>query len=183
MHLETERLLLRPISLQDTDDIYEYSKNPNVGPNAGWKPHESREETVELMKEIFLDKEDIFGIILKEKNKLIGSIGLTPDPKRVYDQVKMLGYAVAEPYWNNGYTTEAAREIIRYAFEHLHLQLISVYCYPFNERSKSVIRKCGFEYEGTLKSAEKLYNGEIYDHVCFALKNNSDHRSQIESFV
>ena len=40
--LETERLILRPVTLDDCDDIYEYSKNPNVGIHAGWKPHESK---------------------------------------------------------------------------------------------------------------------------------------------
>ena len=42
--IETERLLLRPWRLEDAADMYAYAKNPNVGPNAGWKPHESVEE-------------------------------------------------------------------------------------------------------------------------------------------
>ena len=47
--IETERLLLRPVTEQDAEDIYEYSNSKNVGPNAGWKPHESIEETREIM--------------------------------------------------------------------------------------------------------------------------------------
>ena len=39
MQIETERLLLRPITMEDAGDIFEYSKNPHVGSNAGWKPH------------------------------------------------------------------------------------------------------------------------------------------------
>ena len=152
--LLTKRLLLRAIDTDDIDDIFEYSNTENVGPNAGWKPHESKEETLEVMKTVFLDKENVWGIVLKYSNKLIGSIGLIEDPKRENERVRMLGYAIGEEYWGKGIMTEAVREVVRYGFNDLHLDLISAYCYPFNNRSKSVIKKCGFHYEGTLKMAE-----------------------------
>ena len=41
--IETKRLVLRPVQEEDESDIFEYSRNKNVGPNAGWKPHESVE--------------------------------------------------------------------------------------------------------------------------------------------
>lgn len=167
--LHTTRLLLRTICTDDIDDIFEYSSAQNVGPNAGWKPHESKEETLEIMKSIFLEKETTWGIILKDSNKLIGSIGLIQDPKRVNEQAKMLGYALGEKYWGRKIMTEAASEVIRYGFGELYLDLISAYCYPFNIRSKGVLKKCGFSYEGTLKMAEKIYDGNIYDNECYAL--------------
>ena len=167
--LHTERLLLRNITENDTDDIYAYACSPNVGPNAGWKPHESREETLAVMKTVFLNHETVWGIILKESNKLIGSIGLMEDAKRQYKGARMIGYAIGEPYWGTGYTTEAAREVIRYSFEVLKIDLVSAYCYPFNARSKNVMRKCGLLYEGTLKMAEKIFSGELYDNECYAI--------------
>ena len=170
MILETKRLILRPIIKSDAEDIFEYSKGENVGPNAGWKPHKDIEETISIMECIFLDKEGVFGIISKETNKLIGSIGLISDPKRENDQIKMLGYAIGEKYWGKGYMTEAARALIEYGFNILNLDLISAYCYPFNQRSKNVIKKLGFKYEGTLSLCEKTYNGNIYDNECYALK-------------
>ena len=75
MVLTTERLLLRPILPSDAADMFEYSCHPEVGPNAGWKPHETLEETHPILKEIFLDQEDIFGIQLQTSGKLVGSIG------------------------------------------------------------------------------------------------------------
>lgn len=51
----------------------------------------------------------------------------------------------------------------------MNLDLISAYCYPFNSRSKSVIKKLGFKYEGTLKLCEKLYDGKVYDNEWYAL--------------
>jgi len=167
--LETERLILRPIKEDDADDIFEYSRTANVGPNAGWKPHENRGETLEIMKLIFLGKDGVFGIVLKETGKLIGSAGLIDDPKRENDRVRMLGYAIGEAYWGRGYMTEAVREILRCGFDTLGLDLISAYCYPHNSRSKRVLEKCGFTYEGTLKLAEKLYDGSVYANTCWAL--------------
>jgi putative acetyltransferase len=167
--LYTQRLILRPIQITDLDDIYEYSRTPNVGPNAGWKPHESKEETLEIMNAIFLDKETVWGIELKETGKIIGSIGLIDDPKRQNDRVKMIGYAMSESYWGQGIMTEAANEVLRFGFEELDLDAISANCFPFNQRSKNILVKCNFAYEGTLKMAEKLFNGDIYDHDCYFL--------------
>lgn len=167
--LVTERLILRPIIESDAEAIFEYSQGENVGINAGWKPHESIEETREIMKQVFLNQEFVFGIELKATGKLIGSIGLVPDPKRQNDGTRMIGYAIGENYWGNGYTTEATRALLRFGFDELNLDLISATCYPYNERSKNVLKKCGFHYEGRLRWAEKRYDGEVLDYECYAI--------------
>ncbi len=167
--ITTPRLILRHIRVEDADDIFAYASSPHVGPNAGWKPHESMEETLEVMQAVFLNQESVFGIVLTESGKMIGSLGLVPDPKRQNERVRMLGYALGEAYWGRGMMTEAVRAILKYGFEELGLDLISAYCYPFNQRSKALLKKCGFEYEGTLKLAEKIYDGRVYDNECYAL--------------
>lgn len=167
--LYTERLIMRPIQISDLDDIYRYSSTPNVGPNAGWKPHENKEETLEIMNAIFLNKETVWGIEQKETGRIIGSIGLIDDPKREYDMVKMIGYAIGEDYWGQGFMTEAVNEVLKFGFKKLHLPAISAYCFPFNQRSKNIFMKCNFEYEGTLKMAEKIFDGNIYDNECYLL--------------
>ncbi len=77
----TKRLILRPIITDDVYDVFEYSKEPNVGLNAGWKPHESIEESLQVMQDIFINKENVFGIVLKKTGNLIGSVGLIDDKK------------------------------------------------------------------------------------------------------
>lgn len=72
--IETNRVLLRKIEEADIEAIYEYSKEENVGINAGWKPHESNDETTRIAREMFIQKENIWGIVLKEKNQFIGTI-------------------------------------------------------------------------------------------------------------
>ncbi len=167
--ITTQRLILRNICEEDADDIFAYSSSPNVGPNAGWKPHESRDETLEIMEAIFLSQPNIFGIVLAENERMIGSIGLVNDPKRQNEHAMMLGYALGEDHWGKGYMTEAANAVLCYGFEQLKLNLISAYCYPFNERSRKLLVKCGFVYEGTLKHAEQIYDGRIYDNECYAM--------------
>lgn len=169
MILETERLLLRPIILEDAPDIFAYSKNENVGPNAGWKPHESLAETLEVLKTVFIGQEGVFGIVLKGSGKMAGSIGLIEDPKRENPNARMLGYALSQSCWGRGLMTEAVRAVVQYGFDSLELTLISAYCYPHNARSRRVLHKCGFAYEGCLKQCEILYDGQILDNECYAI--------------
>lgn len=166
--LNTERLILRPFTVDDLDDFYEYAKNPNVGPNAGWKPHGNKEESLEILKG-FIEKDEVWAIVDNKTNKVIGSIGLHNDGKRENKNVKMLGYVLAECYWGNGLATEAAKRVIQYAFEVLELDLLSVYHYSFNKRSKRVIEKCGFHYEGTIRCASILCDGSVCDDVCYSM--------------
>lgn len=170
--IKTSRLYLRNICESDDKDIFEYSKNPNVGPPAGWKPHESIEETREIMKTVFLGQPYVFGIVIPETGKLVGSAGLVADPKREYEKAMMLGYALSEEYQGKGYMTEAALAIIKYGFEEIGLDLISVYHYPFNKASQRVIEKCGFMYEGTLKMAELRYDGVLLDEICYSISKD-----------
>ncbi len=166
MEIKTKRLLLRPVLETDAEDMYEYSKNPNVGPNAGWAPHKSIEETAEVIKAIFLNKDGIFSIVVPETGKVIGSVGLIQDPMRENEKALMIGYALGEEYWGKGIMTEAAQAVIKYGFEELGLELVSARYYPHNNASKRILEKCGMVYEGTLRRGEKLFDGQILDLVC-----------------
>lgn len=166
-NIKIEKLLLRPLTMADSNDVYTYSKSKNVGPRAGWKPHETIEETEEIMKAIFVGQENIWGI--EKDKKIIGSIGLIGDPHRQNDQARMLGYALSEDYWCQGIMTEAARAVLAYGFNTLALSLISVVHYPSNLGSQRVIEKCGFLYEGTIRQAEKIYTGEIRDVKAYSM--------------
>ncbi|MDF2537523.1 MAG: hypothetical protein K0S76_544 [Herbinix sp.] len=166
--LETERLLLRAFDESDLEDLFEYAKSPNVGPNAGWKPHDKKEDTLNIIK-MFIQEDDVWAIVNKENNKVVGSIGLHKDHLRSADNVKMLGYVLSEDYWGRGFVTEAARAAIRYAFEEMGIELLSVNHYSFNQKSKRIIEKCGFYYEGTLRHSTKIYDGSVYDLVCYSM--------------
>jgi RimJ/RimL family protein N-acetyltransferase len=65
--------------------------------------------------------------------------------------------------------TEAAAEVIRFAFEELGLDQIGICTGPENLRSKRVIEKCGFRYEGTIRRTYKIYDGTLRDSLIFSM--------------
>lgn len=165
---ETERLILRPWSLDDIDDFFEYAKSPNVGPNAGWQPHDNKETSMKILQ-LFIEKDEVWAIEYKENGKVIGSLGAHADERRNGVNGKMIGYVLSEDYWGKGLVTEAVKEVIKCLFEEEKYDILSCYHYPFNVRSKRVIEKCGFKYEGTLRSASKIFDGSVYDDVCYSI--------------
>ena len=62
-NIETNRLVLRPFSESDAPDVFESCKNPNLGNNAGWKPLETIEETIDVLNAIFIGKEGVWAIV------------------------------------------------------------------------------------------------------------------------
>lgn len=149
MHsLQTERLLLREWSLNDSNDLYEYAKNDNIGLMAGWKPHENIMESRKIIK-MFIDEDDTWAIELKANKKVIGSIGLHVVTNC---NERMLGYVLNENYWGIGITVEASKAVIQYAFEILNLDKIFVTHLENNNQSRRVIEKLGFKF---LETKEK----------------------------
>lgn len=160
----TDRLILRPWSLDDSSDLYEYAQSELVGPNAGWKPHKSEEESKEIIN-MFITNNDSYAIVLKEENKVIGGIGLhnrKPDVSLEDLEQREIGYVLNPKYWGNAYVPEAVKALVKYGFEKMNLDLIWCGHYDFNNKSKRVNEKCGFKYKFTRKeSLERLDNIEV----------------------
>lgn len=166
--LETERCILRPFEKADLWDFFAYAKNPNIGPNAGWPPHNSIEDSRVILQG-FMDNEEVWALIYKENHKLIGSIGLHKDQLRSTCDVKMLGYVLSEDYWGRGLMTEAASKAIEFAFGQPDISFVTVHHFANNTRSKRVIEKLGFQYEGTLRHCSKIFDGTIHDLCCYSM--------------
>lgn len=177
--LETHRLLLRPFSVEDLDDFHSYCVNPNVGNSGGWKPHESVEESKAVL--ISCIENNDWAIVYQENNTVIGSISFITDVKRRVDNAHMIGYSLSEDYWSMGIMTEAVKRVLQYAFEEANALLVAVYHFPFNDKSRRVIEKCGFVYEGRLRSAYKMYHGEIYDDLCYSILREEYFLNQIKN--
>ena len=166
--LESERLILRAFAEQDTDDLYRYAIDPDVGPRAGWKPHESREESLSIVR-MFIEEGNVYAIERKSDRRVIGSIGLHHDKWRNLTDVRMIGYVLAQDCWGNGYMSEAVKRMLQFGFEDMQLRLMSVSHYTFNDRSRRVIEKCGFVYEGTLRETFLRYDGAVFDEAMYSL--------------
>lgn len=160
---------MRPFTEDDVDDFYEYSRNPDVGPRAGWKPHENREESLEIIKS-FIAEDEVWALELKSTHKVAGSVGVPVNTKaKEYDNCRELGYALGKDYWGQGLMPEAARAAMNYAFSELKADTLIVSHFPFNLQSKRVIEKLGFRYSHHLKGSWLRYDGVTLDEEVYIL--------------
>jgi putative acetyltransferase len=166
--LESERLILRGFTELDTDDLCRYAADPEVGPRAGWKPHESRAESLAIVR-TFIADDNVWAIERKRDRRMIGSLGFHADKWRNLPDARMFGYVLARDCWGNGYMSEAVRRATEYAFVEAGMQLMSVSHYTFNNRSRRVIEKCGFVYEGTIRRTFLRYDGAVFDEAVYSL--------------
>ena len=148
MKLETERLILRRWEDGDAENLYEYAKDPDVGPIAGWPPHQSIDESRGVIRNVF-NGQEAYAICLKTDGKAIGAIelklnGHTDMTDR--DDECELGYWLGKPFWGQGIMPEAVREILRHAFEDIGMTTVWVGYYEGNSKSKRVQEKSGFRY-------------------------------------
>ena len=168
--LETERLILNKWTTSEDDirGLYEFAKNPNVGPNAGWKPHADLAESRMIIEEVFMPY-DVWSIRLKDTGRVIGNIGLEPDRRREDVNSRELGYSLAEDCWGKGIMTEAANAVIDYAFEDLDLVVMGICTGPDNKRSQRVIEKCGFKFEGIQRRGYHIHTGFDRDNLVYSM--------------
>ncbi len=159
--IETERLILRSFKITDLDDFYEYAKVEGVGERAGWKHHSNKEETQQILNN-FINHDKTFAIVLKENNKVIGSIGVEEygmeSALTEFHKYKgrELGYVLSKDYWGKGIMTEAIKSVINYLFNEIGLDFLLCGHYDFNIQSKRVQEKCGFKPYRKLLMETKL---------------------------
>ncbi|MGU9998411.1 GNAT family N-acetyltransferase [Latilactobacillus curvatus] len=165
MQLETQRLILRPFELTDDQAIYEYAKDPAIGPIAGWPAHTSVAHSRELIQNYLMAKA-IFAVNLKTApNHAIGSVGLElvenggGQPFMGANDAE-IGYWIGVPYWGQGLIPEAAEKILAYGFETLKLDNIWCGYYDGNQQSKRAQEKLGFQPALTI---DEMYNPLLDD--------------------
>ena len=162
---ETPRLLLRPWRIEDAPDLYAYAKDPDVGPMAGYAPHKSLEESRAIAKR-FTEVENgvCLAIVYKENGHVIGSMGLGPDARHI--QVPgcvHVGYSIGKAYWGRGLMPEAVHAALDHIFRVWKIRIATITHYPENYRSRRVIEKSGFRFEGALRQCALRYNGAVTD--------------------
>ena len=164
--IHTERLTLRKIRVSDTDDMFEYARQPEVTRYLTWYPHRNREYTKEYLEYLgsryatgdFYD----WAITLdSEGGKMIGTCGFTRfDPPNNSAEI---GYVLNPAYRHMGIATEAAAAIIRFGFNELLLHRIEARYMKGNDASRRVMERLGMSFEGEMR--ESLYHNGEYKTV------------------
>lgn len=145
--LETERLKLRPLVISDAEEVFKnWTSDDEVSKYVRWSTHKNIEETKEyiILEEKRRKTEGCFnwGIVIKENNELIGAIAAFPSDDDRYE----IGYNIARKHWNNGYTTEAAKEVINYLTIEKKIHRFKCSHANLNPASGAVMKKVGFKY-------------------------------------
>ena len=158
MILQTERILLRPWRDDDAEALFKYASDPEVGPRAGWPPHKSVEESLEIIHTVF-NNDTNWAIELKSTGEAIGAIGYMPThesnlPSR--EGEPLVGYWVGKPYWNQGICTEALEVMLEHIRKTTDIKSLISSHYFDNPASGRVMEKCGFVPTGETCVDEKL---------------------------
>lgn len=164
--IETERLVLRPVTLSDAEDLFEYASDEETSYYV-FDRHASIEKTEEAIVDYFMtDPFGKFGIELKETGKFIGTIDL-----RVKDEKHraIMGYVLNKAFHGKGYMTEAAEAVLRYAFTILELDCVAALHDDRNTASGKVMERLGMQKEGVMRHVGKWKKGEYFNDVYYSI--------------
>lgn len=164
---ETERLVLREWKESDAHDLYEIMKSDSVI-MGGWMPHSNMNMTEKALRD-YIKNDESWAIELKESNRIIGFVRIPVDSNRGKFNARSINYVLCDDYCGKGYMTEAVRAVIKFVFEEMNIDLLSAFHYPENIKSKRVLERCGFEYEGIIEQGCKRFDGEVFDAVCYSI--------------
>ena len=164
--IETERLILRPLTIDDAEAVFEWTGDERVARYMIYSTYDS----VEQVKEWLGTVERIFGFVRKSDGLLIGSGDIAPDNRG--DDFWGFGYNFRYDCWGNGYATEATKAMIKYAAESFGARKFCSSHAVENPASGRVIEKCGLKFEkygsfrkidGSAEFRSKIYIGFIED--------------------
>jgi ribosomal-protein-alanine N-acetyltransferase len=171
-NLETERLLLRRVEVNDVNEIFALRSNPETMkyiPRPLVKTTEDALEHIAMIDAKIENNEGInWAITLKGNQKLIGFLGhyrIKPEHYR-----SEIGYMVLPEYNGKGIISEAVKEIVSYGFDVMKLHSIEAIIDPENFGSEKVLQKNGFVKEAHLKENE-FYDGRFLDSVIYSILN------------
>ncbi|MEH1870883.1 GNAT family N-acetyltransferase [Nostoc sp.] len=173
--IETTRLLLRPYTHQDLDELAPILSNPAVMrySSRGPIPKDQVKEVTQQTLQNFIThwqqhRFGVWAVVEKATAKLIGHCGLNFLPNS--PEVEVL-YRLDEAYWNQGIASEAAKASLRYGFEKVKLDRIVAITLPEHTASRRVMEKCGLKYE---KNAQ-FYNLDVVYYAVSHTEWQPDH--------
>ena len=168
--LQTDRLLLRPFSLDDAASVQQLAGKKEIASTTLNIPHPYEdgmaEAWIETHAEAFEKGEAItFAIVLMKENVLIGAIGLAINS--THDRGE-LGYWIGKTHWNHGYATEAAHAVLEHGFIQRKLNRITARHLSRNTASGKVMRNIHMTHEASFRQHVKKW-GKYEDLEMYAI--------------
>jgi len=150
-HLSTKRLLLRPKTMNDASDMFEFTSNIEVA-RFVFAPDKDIESVKDYIAQSMSAPLGKFVLELKSEQKVIGTI----DFLKFHEQSAEIGYVIHQNYWGKGYASEALTCLIEFSFEKLGLKAIHCEHDVENLASGRVMEKSGMRKMETLRKMDKV---------------------------
>jgi len=170
--LQTGRLTLRPLTLDDAPLVQKLAGEKDVASTTRLIPHPyppgMAEQWIATLPDLYQRAEMINWGVTMQGGPLLGTIRLTLNP---VDSHAEMGYWIGKPFWNNGYCTEAARAVVAYGFDVLGLERIYANYLARNPASGRVLHKLGMQQEGLLRRHRRKFGRYEDLVVCGLLKS------------
>lgn len=164
--LQTQRLILRPLTMDDFEAVYSWGSNPANTRYMGWGPN-NEEQTREFVTSASAKPGVDFAVVIKETGKVIGGCGIYPNND---NDTADIGWILHIDHWKNGYGTELGGELIRYGFENLKLRRIIAPCAAVNYGSYRVMERNGMRREALhVKAFWARVDKEWIDEAIYAI--------------
>ncbi|MFW9910419.1 MAG: GNAT family N-acetyltransferase [Candidatus Thorarchaeota archaeon] len=168
--LETNRLVIRQLTIDDSENWFKNLSDDEVAVLIGMEPLENVEESKSIIVSFILRYEKKNGmawaIILKEDESFIGTCSYEKiDSHNLSGEI---GYDLLKKYWGHGFMTEALSAIIDYGFESLGLNRIEAHTAAINQSSRNLLRRLGFFEEGIFRESS-YFRGEFRDDCQYSL--------------
>ena len=171
--LETERLILRPLILDDFEAVHAWAGNPENTRYMAWGPN-TAQQTREWLQSTKDGKD--FAVVLKETGKVIGSCGVFPDSDNDTGEI---GWILHMDHWKRGYGTEFGGELIRYGFENLKLRRLFAPCAAVNYGSYRIMERNGMRREALhIKAFWARVDKEWIDKLVYAILAEEYHNEK-----
>lgn len=166
--METPRLLLRRWKPLDFQAFLRFAGDPEVMLPAGSRPAQGLQEA-EIQFHRALRDEGCYAMVLKGTGEPIGKIKFQEDLRRFRVNSLSIGYELARAYWGRGLMAEALSAMVKEAFRRRGVEVLAISHFAQNQRSRRVIEKCGFRYEGTILRGFRRFDGQVFDDVCYSI--------------
>lgn len=164
--LETDRLLLRKISMDDAEDIFLLRTNEAAMKYIHKPKLNSIDDAKEIIKKMNEPDRIQWGITLKNENKIIGTIGYHRIEKDHYRAE--IGYMLHPHYWNTGLMSEAITKVTDFGFNKMKLHSIEAIINPGNTISRTILQKFNFIKEAYFKE-NFFFEGKFFDSEVYSL--------------
>ena len=168
--LESNRLLLRAVTPEDVNEVYELRSNPEtmkfIPRPLVTSPEVAMEHIEMITKKIETNEGINWAITLKGNSKLLGIIGhyrIQPENYR-----SEIGYMILPEYQNQGITSEAIHLVLDYGFNQLNFHSVEAIIEPKNHASSKVLEKNGFVKEAHFLE-DVFWNGQFIDSAVYSL--------------